>query len=375
MALSAGKRLGPYEIVAPLGAGGMGEVYRARDTRLNREVAIKVLPDQPARDRDALERFQREAMAVAALAHPNILVLFDVGAEQDIQYAVTELLEGETLRACLDRGALPWRKSAEIGAAIAEGLAAAHARGIMHRDIKPANIFLTSDGRVKILDFGLAVQKPSLGPEDKTATHVLDDAELCRARWATCRRNSCAAKPPGRPAIFFRSDACCTKWSPGAGRSRVNRRPRLSRRCSKKSRPRLRIRVNRARRSWNGSSNAALRRIPRSGFIRRTTWRSLCEVFRVRAVCRWPRTPVRAGRGRIAAAYRGGAVDCGGSRFPFLAQSRRAGHRFARRTAVRQRRRRRAGGLVRRWHYGKSDQRSGPCSRREGDVAQCSRAL
>jgi TolB-like protein/tetratricopeptide (TPR) repeat protein len=136
-------------------------------------VAIKVLPEQPARDRDALERFQREAMAVAALAHPNILVLFDVGAELDVQYAVTELLEGETLRACLDRGALPWRKAAEIGAAIAEGLAAAHARGITHRDIKPANVFLTSDGRVKILDFGLAVQKPSLGPEDKTATHVL----------------------------------------------------------------------------------------------------------------------------------------------------------------------------------------------------------
>lgn len=178
MPLPAGKRLGPYELLAPVGAGGMGEVYRARDTRLNRDVAIKVLPEHLAGDADARARFEREAKAVAALSHPNILVLHDFGSEDGISWAVTELLEGETLRARLDRGALPWRKTAEIGAAIAEGLAAAHARGITHRDIKPANIFLTADGRVKILDFGLASQTTHLTPDDKTASQVVSDSSI-----------------------------------------------------------------------------------------------------------------------------------------------------------------------------------------------------
>ena len=166
MPLSAGARLGPYEILAPIGAGGMGEVYRARDTRLSREVAIKVLPEHLAKDPEALDRFRREAIAVAALAHPNILVLYDVGLEQEIQYAVTELLEGETLRECLSRGPLPWRKVAQLGS----GLAAAHSKGIVHQDIKPANIVLTSDGRVKILDFGLAQMRSAPSQSDDTAT-------------------------------------------------------------------------------------------------------------------------------------------------------------------------------------------------------------
>ncbi len=156
MTLSAGTRLGPYEIVAPLGAGGMGEVYRARDPRLNREVAIKVLPERLAKDPQALARFESEAKAVAALSHPNILAIHDFGNDQGVSYAVTELLEGETLRSNLGRAALPWRKAVEIGASIADGLATAHSKGIIHRDLKPENIFLTSDGRVKILDFGLA---------------------------------------------------------------------------------------------------------------------------------------------------------------------------------------------------------------------------
>src|SRR5260370_20695634 len=156
-----GTRLGNYEILAPLGAGGMGEVYRARDPRLNRDVAIKVLPERLANDPQALARFESEAKAVAALSHPNIMAIFDVGADQGVSYAVTELLEGENLRAHVGRAALPWRKAVEGGIAIADGLAAAHSKGIVHRDLKPENLFLTSDGRVKILDFGLARWTPS----------------------------------------------------------------------------------------------------------------------------------------------------------------------------------------------------------------------
>ena len=156
MSLSPGTRLGPYEIVAPIGAGGMGEVYRARDPRLGREVAVKVLPDAVARDPNALARFGREARAVAALSHPNILAIHDVGTEGPISFAVMELLEGESLADRLARTRLPWRKAVEIGVAIADGLAAAHSKGIVHRDLKPANVFLTADGSVKILDFGIA---------------------------------------------------------------------------------------------------------------------------------------------------------------------------------------------------------------------------
>src|SRR5678815_905248 len=156
MTLSAGSRLGPYEILSPLGAGGMGEVYRARDAKLGRDVAVKVLPERLTADADALSRFEREARAVAALSHPNILSIFDVGREEGLAFAVMELLDGETLRQRLSEGALPTRKALEYGAQIARGLAAAHEKGIVHRDLKPENVFLVADGRVKILDFGLA---------------------------------------------------------------------------------------------------------------------------------------------------------------------------------------------------------------------------
>jgi serine/threonine-protein kinase len=145
-----------YEVLAPLGAGGMGEVYRARDLRLGREVAVKVLPEDLSTDEEALARFEREARAIAALSHPNLLAIYDFGADGGVSFAVTELLHGETLRAALAGGGLPWRKAADVGASLAEGLAAAHSRGIVHRDLKPDNVFLTSEGRVKILDFGLA---------------------------------------------------------------------------------------------------------------------------------------------------------------------------------------------------------------------------
>ena len=156
MSLATGSHLGPYEILGPLGAGGMGEVFRARDTRLGRDVALKMLPTAFTADQDRLRRFEQEARSAAALNHPNILAVYDVGANDGVPYVVSELLEGKTLRQTLEAGALTTRKAIDYGAQIASGLAAAHEKGIIHRDIKPENVFVTKDGRVKILDFGLA---------------------------------------------------------------------------------------------------------------------------------------------------------------------------------------------------------------------------
>jgi Tol biopolymer transport system component len=154
--LAPGTRLGPHDIVAPIGAGGMGEVYKARDTRLGRDVAIKVLPAAFASDPDRLRRFEQEARATAALDHPNILAIHDLGTHEGSPYLVEELLEGSSLRERMRDGAIPCRKAVEIAAQVASGLAAAHAKGIFHRDLKPENVFVTADGIVKILDFGLA---------------------------------------------------------------------------------------------------------------------------------------------------------------------------------------------------------------------------
>jgi eukaryotic-like serine/threonine-protein kinase len=152
-------KLGPYEILAPIGAGGMGEVYRARDPRLTREVAIKVLPATFSQDADRLKRFEAEARAAGVLNHPNITAVYDFGSHESAPYIVTELLEGETLRSRLGPGAISPRKAIDYAIQIAKGLAAAHEKGIVHRDLKPENVFLTKDGRVKILDFGLAKLK------------------------------------------------------------------------------------------------------------------------------------------------------------------------------------------------------------------------
>ena len=156
MTLGAGTKLGPYEIVALIGAGGMGEVYRARDARLGRDVAVKVLSESFARDPERLHRFEQEARAVAALNHPNILGLYDIGSENGRPYLVSELLDGESLRETLGGGPVPSRKASDYAVQIASGLAAAHEKGIIHRDLKPENLFITKDGRAKILDFGLA---------------------------------------------------------------------------------------------------------------------------------------------------------------------------------------------------------------------------
>ncbi len=168
MTLSAGTKLGPYEILAPIGAGGMGEVYRARDTKLDRDVAVKVLPAQLTANADALARFEREAKAVAALSHPNILAIHDFGTHDGVSYAVTELLEGETLRGKLDGAAVTQRQAVDWALQIAKGLSAAHGKGVVHRDLKPENVFVTNDGHVKILDFGLA-KRADAAPGEQTS--------------------------------------------------------------------------------------------------------------------------------------------------------------------------------------------------------------
>ena len=179
MSLTPGVRLGSYAIVAPLGAGGMGEVYRARDDRIGREVAVKVLAGSLIGDVQMLRRFEQEVRAAGALNHPNVLHVYDVGSQDGTPYVVSELLEGETLRRRLEDGPLPVRKAVDGAIQIAEGLAAAHDKGIIHRDLKPENLFLTRDGRLKILDFGLAkLRRPAetSGPSDDTATAVLSGA-------------------------------------------------------------------------------------------------------------------------------------------------------------------------------------------------------
>ena len=172
MALPSGTKLGPYQISTVLGVGGMGEVYRARDSRLHRDVAIKVLPERVATDHDRIARFEQEARATAALNHPNIVALYDVGTDRGTAFVVSELLTGATLRERIQAGPIPPRKVVEIGLGILNGLAAAHERGIFHRDLKPENIFVTDDGTVKILDFGLAKlsQPPGLTGGASVAT-------------------------------------------------------------------------------------------------------------------------------------------------------------------------------------------------------------
>jgi hypothetical protein len=170
MPLTAGSRVGPYEVRGLIGAGGMGEVFRVHDTRLGRDVALKVLPESVSRDAERLRRFEQEARAAGSLSHPNVLNVHDVGTHDGLAYIVSELLEGQTLRDRIAAGPLPVRKAVEVAAQTARGLAAAHDKGIVHRDLKPENLLLTSDGRVKILDFGVARQMYATGSREETDT-------------------------------------------------------------------------------------------------------------------------------------------------------------------------------------------------------------
>jgi hypothetical protein len=179
MSLEAGNRLGPYEILAPLGAGGMGEVYRARDVRLSREVAIKVLPSALAADPERVRRFEREARSASALNHPNIVAICEIGSSDSVSYIAMELVKGESLREVLLEGALPVRRLLQIGSQMAEGLAKAHASGIVHRDLKPENVMVTEDGHVKILDFGLAkLTQPDSGEGGRPPAPTISGATL-----------------------------------------------------------------------------------------------------------------------------------------------------------------------------------------------------
>ena len=170
----AARQIGPYRLLALLGSGGMGVVYRARDERLGRNVALKILPDNFAKDPERLARFEREAKAVAALSHPNILGIYEFGNSEGVAFAAMELLEGETLRARLDAGALPARKAMDCATQMAQALAAAHERGIIHRDLKPQNVFITREGRIKILDFGLAKLRHAAGPAEETGAELTE---------------------------------------------------------------------------------------------------------------------------------------------------------------------------------------------------------
>jgi serine/threonine protein kinase len=164
MDIPSGTRLGPYEVLAPLGAGGMGEVYRSRDSRLERDVALKVIPREGAGDAERIRRFEQEARAAGTLSHPNVCAVYDIGSHEGSPFVVMELLEGETLREILAAGPVPIRKAVAYAAQAADGLAAAHAKGIVHRDLKPENLFVTASGRVKVLDFGLAKLTDVPGP-------------------------------------------------------------------------------------------------------------------------------------------------------------------------------------------------------------------
>ena len=184
MPLEAGARLGPYQIVSPLGAGGMGEVYKATDTRLNRTVAIKVLPPHLSGDAERKHRFEREAQTVAALNHPHICILHDIGREGDVDFLVMEHLEGENLAARLSRGPLPLDEAMKVAIDVADALEKAHGQGVTHRDLKPGNIMLTPGG-AKLLDFGLAKAKQHARATESGSV-LTSPAGFSRCSWAWC---------------------------------------------------------------------------------------------------------------------------------------------------------------------------------------------
>ena len=226
MSLAAGRRFGPYEIIGLLGAGGMGEVYRARDARLHRHVALKILPAGLAPDLERRQRFEREGQAAARLVHPNVASVYDVGIEEGVPYIVSELVEGASLRERLRDGALPTREVIAIGSQVAEALAAAHQRSIVHRDIKPENILVAADGVVKVIDFGIA-KVGDIGAADTLAmTAGSTAAGVVIGRRHTCRQSRSAANRLTIDRICFLLAPFCSRWRVAVAHLEVRPRPK-----------------------------------------------------------------------------------------------------------------------------------------------------
>ena len=275
--LTPGTRLGSYEILGPLGSGGMGEVYRARDTRpeLAREVAIKVLPGASA-DPDRRRRLELEAQATGSLNHPNILAIYDVGVHDGMLYLVEELLDGTTLREPMSAGALSPRKAIEYGRAIASGLAAAHAKGVIHRDVKPENVMLTTDGRIKILDFGLAKvthAPPSPSAEASTRDHGTDPGTVL-GTVAYMSPEQVRGLPIDARSDLFSLASCSTRCSPARDRSAVILRRTRSRRFSTPTRKTFLLPSATFRRRSTALCVGVWRSGPNSGSNRPAIWRS-----------------------------------------------------------------------------------------------------
>ena len=222
MTLATGSLLGPYEMLAPLGAGGMGEVWRARDTRLGREVAVKVLPADVASDPSRLKRFEKEARAASALNHPNIVTIYDIGSADSVSYIAMEKVDGKTLREVLFSGPLAMKRLLQIAPQIADGLARAHEAGIVHRDLKPENVMVTKDGLVKILDFGLAkltqTDSSDEGSHPPTETGTSPGAVLGTVGYMSPEQAAGSERisaPTSFPSARF-----FMRWRRGRGRSR-----------------------------------------------------------------------------------------------------------------------------------------------------------
>src|ERR1700733_15848953 len=228
MSFTPGSKLGPYEIQSFVGAGGMGEVYRARDTRLQRIVAIKILPQSLSSDPDRLGRFQQEARIVGALNHPNLMAIYDVGSQDGVHFLVSEFLDGQTLRERLKAGSLPQRRVNEYSLQIAKGLAAAHEQGIVHRDLKPDNIFILPDERVKVLDFGLAKQVVNKATVRIKRSPMSTERlwARCWAQRAICLLSRCEVSRSTIVPISSVSELCSTRWCRGTARSTAARESR-----------------------------------------------------------------------------------------------------------------------------------------------------